>query len=352
MGVNYLFCYNFSACVLELTFFKSVQNVGCQSGITFAAIAQTSFLMKSVCIHGYGGPEVLKFEEAPMPEPGVDEVLVRIHSAAVNPVDWKIREGKHKDHLPIEFPFILGWDFAGTIVQLGSMVTCYKPGDRVFSRPDTSRNGAYAEYISARACEIAYAPKTIPMEQAAGVPLAGQTAWVGLFEAGRLKKGQQVLIHGASGGVGMFAVQLASLAGASVTATTSENNMDFVKSLGAAEVINYKTEDFGKKLKDLDLVFDTIGGETQKKSWDTIKRGGTLVSTVGVDAAEGARRGIHAHAFFLQSQGSRLAELAHLIDKGKLKVFIEKEFPLTQAKEAQELSAQGHARGKIIIRVE
>ncbi|HUX85115.1 MAG TPA: NADP-dependent oxidoreductase [Chitinophagaceae bacterium] len=307
--------------------------------------------MKAVRIHGYGGPEVLKYEEAPVPEPGVDDILVRIHSAAVNPVDWKIRNGISKA-FPIDFPFILGWDLAGTVVEAGKMVRGFKAGDKVFARPDTMRNGAYAEYIAMRACEATFAPTSIPPEQAAGVPLAAQTAWVGLFEAGRLKPGQKVLIHGGSGAVGIFAVQLAAIAGAQVTATTSEKNIDLVRSLGASQVINYQGEDFTKKVKDLDLVLDTIGGETQKKSWDLIRGGGSLVSTVGVDAGEAQRRGIRGIGFMLQAHGARLAEIGKLIDEGRLKVIIEREFPLSETRKAQELSAQGHARGKIIIRIE
>ncbi len=307
--------------------------------------------MKSVRIHGFGGPEVLKYEDAPMPEPGVDDILVRIHSAAVNPVDWKIRNGSSKA-FPVDFPLILGWDLAGTVVEAGKMARGFKPGDKIFARPDTLRNGAYAEYIAMRSCEAALAPASIPPEQAAGVPLAAQTAWVGLFEVGRLKPGQKVLIHGGSGGVGIFAVQLAAVAGARVVATTSGKNIELVRSLGASQVINYQEEDFTRMAKDFDLVMDTVGGETQKKSWDLIEKGGSLVSTVGVDSAEAQRRGIRGSSFMLQSHGARLAEIGKFIDEGKVLVVIEKEFPLTEARQAQELSARGHARGKIIIRIE
>lgn len=307
--------------------------------------------MKAIRIHSYGGPEVLKYEEAPIPEPLLDDLLVKVHSAAVNPVDWKIRQGKHKSPLMV-FPFILGWDLAGTVEKVGALVSTFKPGDKVFARPDTSRNGTYAEFALARACETALAPKSIPLEQAAGVPLAAQTAWVGLFEAGKLKPGQKVLIHGGSGGVGSFAVQLAKLAGAFVISTTSEKNIEFVKSIGADMVIDYHSEDFSQKVKDLDLVLDTIGGDIQKKSWEVIRQGGTLVSTLQVDADEAAKRGIRGISFFLQANGTRLGEIAAIIDKGKLKVFIEKEFALQETKEAHELSEKGHARGKIILRVE
>ncbi|HVB02804.1 MAG TPA: NADP-dependent oxidoreductase [Chitinophagaceae bacterium] len=308
--------------------------------------------MKAIRIYAYGGPNTLKWEEAPVPEPGLDELLIRVHSAAVNPIDWKIRQGRLKEGLQLKFPFILGWDMAGTVEKTGKLVSGYAPGDKVFARPDTSRNGCYAEFALARVTETAYAPKSIPLEEAAGVPLAAQTAWEGLFEKGGLQRGQRVLILGASGGVGSFAVQLARIAEAEVIATTSEKNIDFIRSLGANEVINYQSEESMNKIQDIDLVFDTVGGEAQKKSWDSIRSGGMLVSISQVDTQEGTRRGIRTASFYLQSNGARLSQIASWIDAGKLKVVIEKEFSLQDVAEAHALSEQGHARGKIILRIE
>ena len=307
--------------------------------------------MKAVRIHAYGGADVLKYEDAPMPEFGPDDVLIKVTATSINPIDWKVRSGHARDRMPIVFPFILGWDVAGTVAEAGALVTTFKKGDKVFSRNDISRNGAYAEYVAVRASEVAYAPKSISLQHAAGIPLAGMTAWAGLFEQGSLRAGQSVLIQGASGGVGTFAVQLAKLAGAHVIATTSAKNVDLVRSLGADEVIDYKAEDFSKKLKDIDLVFDSIGGETQKKSWGIIKKGGILVSTVGADPKEAEAHGVKAKSFMLNSNGARLQQMAGLVDEGKLKVIIEKEFPLTEIQAAHELSEGGHSVGKIIVAV-
>jgi len=307
--------------------------------------------MKAVRIHAYGGVEVLQYEDAPMREIGPDEVLIKVIASSVNPIDWKVRSGKAKDRMPVTFPFILGWDVSGIVDEAGSLVTRFKKGDKVFSRSDPSRNGAYAEYIAVRASEVAFAPSSIPLAHAAAVPLACMTAWAGLFEQGSLRAGQSVLIHGASGGVGTFAVQLAKLAGAHVIATTSTKNVDLIKSLHADEVIDYKTEDFSIKVKDVDMVFDTVGSDTQKKSWGIIKKGGVLVATVGADAKEAEAHHVTAKSFMLNSNGARLQEIAGLIDQGKLKIIIEKEFLLTEVRAAHELSEKGHSVGKIIITV-
>jgi NADPH:quinone reductase-like Zn-dependent oxidoreductase len=307
--------------------------------------------MKAVRIHAYGDPGVLQYEDAPMPVIGPDEVLIKVAASSVNPIDWKVRSGKSKEKMPITFPFILGWDVAGTVEETGVLVTSFKKGDKVFSRSSPSRDGAYAEYIAVRASEVAFAPKSVSFSEAAGVPLACMTAWDGLFEQAALRAGQSVLIHGASGGVGTFAVQLAKLAGAHVIATASEKNTALVKSLGAHEVIDYKKEDFSQKVKHIDVVFDTIGGETQKKSWGIIKKAGVLVSTVGADPKEAEAHGVKAKSFMLDSNGARLQQIAGLIDAGKIRIIIDKEFPLEQTRQAHELSEQGHAVGKIIIKV-
>jgi len=307
--------------------------------------------MKAVQIHEYGNSGVLKYEEVPRPAIGPDELLVRVHSCGVNPVDWKIREGYMAKMAPRPMPFILGWDVAGTVEEIGPLVKRFKPGDKVFCRPDTSRNGGYAEYIAVRTIEVAPAPKSIPPEKAAGIPLAAQTAWMGLFEVGGLKGGQTVLIHGASGGVGSFAVQFARIAGARVIGTTSKKNFEVVSALGAGELIDHTSEDFSKKVRDVDLVFDTIGGETQAKSWGVIRKGGTLVSTVGADEKAAAAHGVSGRSFMLLSNGARLGEIGALVDAGSVSVLIEKEFPLSEAKAALDLSQAGHARGKIILRV-
>jgi NADPH:quinone reductase-like Zn-dependent oxidoreductase len=306
--------------------------------------------MKAVRIHEYGGLDKLLYEDAPVPQIGPDEVLIKVHAAGVNPVDWKIREGKMKDNIRYHFPIILGLDMAGIVMNAGSLVTRFKAGDAVFARPDISLNGCYAEYAVAKTSDIAFAPAGISLTEVAGVPLASQTAWMGLFDVGGLKREQKILIHGGSGGVGVFAVQLAKIAGAYVVATTSAPNKEFVKSLDADEIIDYHKEDFGT-LRDFDLVFDTIGGDTQARSWQVLHKNGVLVSTLGINEKESAKEGKMGKSFFTVSNGARLQEIAGLIDKRMLRVFIEKTFPLTEVKAAHELSQSGRTRGKIVLSV-
>ena len=307
--------------------------------------------MKAVRIHNNGDSGVLIYEDAPVPSILPDEVLIKVHSAGVNPVDWKIRTGYGSYKDAYTFPLILGWDVAGYIASVGPLIKSFQVGDPVFARPDPSRNGAYAEYAAVRGFEIARAPMNISLQEAAGIPLASQTAWMAIFEKGNLQKGQRILIQGASGGVGIFAVQFAKLANAYVIATTSAKNADLVRSLGADEVIDYKTEDFNKNLSGIDLVLDTIGGETQAASWQVIRKGGLLVSIVGADEKAAERFGVRAVSFRMTSNGARLSEIGALVDAGLVRVIIEKEFALPEAKAAHDLSESGHAVGKIILRV-
>ncbi|HLY68123.1 MAG TPA: NADP-dependent oxidoreductase [Puia sp.] len=308
--------------------------------------------MKAIRMHGHGDSGVLLYEDAPVPSILPDEVLVKIHSAGVNPVDWKIRSGYGTYRDAFSFPLIPGWDVAGTIARVGSLVKTFKAGDQVIARPEPRGNGAYAEYAAVRGFEVAHAPLRIPLQEAAGIPLAAQTAWMGIFEKGNLQQGQRILIHGASGGVGIFAVQFARIANAHVIATTSAKNIQLVKSLGADEVIDYKEEDFSEKVSDIDLVFDPIGGDTQARSWKIIRKGGVLVSSVGTDQHAAKQFGVRTEDFRLVSNGSRLQEISTLVDAGLVRVIIAKEFPLQEAKAAQDLSETGHVTGKIILRVE
>ena len=308
--------------------------------------------MKAVQIHHYGGPEALVYEDVPMPAINDDDVLIKVEAASINPIDWKVRSGLRKDpnrHLPL----ILGWDVSGVIERLGKNVTDFQPGDQVYSRPDVTRNGAYAEYIAVRASEIALKPQSLEYSKAAAVPLAGITAWQGLFTHGKLQKGQKVLIQGASGGVGTLAVQLAKWAGAYVIGTASAKNVEFLRQLGADEVIDYEKEHFENKLHNIDLVFDTIGGDTQIKSLNVLKPGGILVSTVGIKDEEMVKaRGITGIAYMAQSSAEQLHQLAQLIDQGRLMPIISKTFPLREAAEAQIESEEGHTRGKIVLIVD
>ena len=306
--------------------------------------------MKAIRIHAYGGPEVLVYEDAPRPVPGTGEVLVRVHAASVNPLDWKIRAGHLKDYIPYTFPLIPGWDLSGVVDSVGPGVAAFKVGEEVFAMADVQRNGAYAEYIVVEAGLLATKPKSLDHAHAAAVPLAALTAWHGLFEFAELKSGQRILIHGASGGVGSFAVQLAKWKGAYVIGTTSSQNLDLVRSLGANEVIDYTAGPFEKSLKDIDVVFDTVGGEIQDRSWQVLKTGGVLVSTMGQPSAEKAgRHGVVGKAINNRPDSGILTELAKLLDKGTIKVIVEMQLPLAEARKAHEASQSGHTRGKIVL---
>jgi NADPH:quinone reductase-like Zn-dependent oxidoreductase len=307
--------------------------------------------MKAVRIHGYGGPEVLRYEECPRPEPGAGEVLVKVHAAGVNPVDWKIRAGYLKDYLRYSLPVILGWDLSGVVASVGAGVTAWKAGDEVYSRPDIARDGAYAEYIVVRESEVALKPKSLDHVHAAAIPLAALTAWQAL-EAGGLSAGQKVLVHAASGGVGSFAVQFAKLKGARVAGTASVRNQAFLKELGVDEPINYETTRFEDVVHDADMVLDALAGEVRTRSWKTLKKGGILVSILGPAPEEEAKAyGVRQTGVMVQANGAQLAEIAKLVDAGKVRVILDEVLPLAEAGKAHDLNATGHTRGKIVLRV-
>ena len=308
--------------------------------------------MKAVRIHRYGGPEVLVYEEAPKPKVGKGELVVRVHAAGVNPVDWKVREGYLKALLRYRLPLILGWDFSGVVEEIGRGVTTFQPGDEVFARPDVSRDGAYAQYIAVKASEVARKPHTLDHVHAAAVPLAALTAWQSLFDAANLQGGQRVLIHAAAGGVGHFAVQLAKWKGAYVLGTASSRNRELVRSLGADEVIDYTTTRFEDVARDVDVVFDTIGGDVQRRSFKVLKKGGILVSILEpFSRLKAAFRGVRAHFVFVKPSAQQLRQLAELIDAGTLKPVVETVLPLAEARQAHELSQRGHTRGKLVLQV-
>jgi len=307
--------------------------------------------MKAVRFHEYGGPEVLKYEDAPKPEPAPGELLIRVHATSVNPVDWKVREGHMKGMMNYTLPLIPGWDVSG-VVEAAGPGTATKPGAEVYSKPDLSRNGTYAEYVVAKESEVAAKPKSIDHITAASIPLAGLTAYQALYDAANLSAGQKLLIHGAAGGVGTFAIQLAKLRGAYIIATASKTNHDFLKALGANECIDYNSTKFEDVVRDADVILDTITGETMERSWACLRKNGILISILEPPKPEkAAAHGVRCHHTFVQSSGAELAELAKLVDSGKLKPVIEKVYPLSEARAAQESNAQGHTRGKIVLRV-
>ncbi len=305
--------------------------------------------MKAIRIHNYGGPEVLNYEDAPRPQPQAGEVLVRVHAAGVNPIDWKVREGHMKDFWPHKFPLILGWDLSGVVEELGPSPAAagrFKVGDEVYSLPDPTRNGAYADYIVVREPELALKPNSLHHIRAAAVPLAALTAWQSLFDT------QGVLIHAGSGGVGHFAVQLAKWKGAYVFATASTKNQDLLRELGVDEPIDYTQQRFENVARNIDIVLDTLGGETQERSWSVLKKGGVLVSLVQPPSEQKAKElGVRAALLGAQPNGAQLAEIAKIIDSGKLAPIINRIIPLSEARRAHELSQSGHTHGKIVLRV-
>jgi NADPH:quinone reductase-like Zn-dependent oxidoreductase len=309
-------------------------------------------MMKAVQIHSYGGPEVLAYEDVALPEIAADEVLIQVYAAAINPVDWKIREGYLKDFLPHKLPLILGWDVSGVVAAIGADVTTFKPGDQVYSRPNLERNGTYAEYVAVKASEVALKPKNIDHIHAAAVPLAGITAWHALFEAAQLTAGQRVLIHAAAGGVGSYAVQFARWKGAYVIGTASAHNRDFLLKLGANEVIDHRSTRFEEVVEPVDVVFDTIGGEVQERSWQIVKPGGILVSVIAPPPEErAAAQGCRSAFVFIQPRADWLTEIAQLIDSQQVQPIVETVLPLSQVAEAHQLSQSGRTRGKIVLQV-
>jgi NADPH:quinone reductase-like Zn-dependent oxidoreductase len=308
--------------------------------------------MKAVRIHNYGGPEVLQYEGAPRPKPGKGEVLIRVHAAGVNPIDWKVRAGYMKDFIPHSFPLILGWDVSGVIEEVGPNVSRFKKGDEVYSLPDHTRNGAYAEYIVVRESEVALKPNALHHVRAAAVPLAALTASQALFDTGQLQPEQSVLIHGAAGGVGHFAVQLAKWKGAHVVGTASAKNHEMLYKLGADELIDYTTQRFEDVTRNIDVVLDTIGGDTQERSWQVLKKGGVLVSLVQPPSENKAKEhGVRGIRLGVRPNGQELVEIAKIVDAGKLVPVIDRILPLSEARRAHELSQSGHTRGKIVLRV-
>ncbi|MFE9077611.1 NADPH:quinone reductase [Bacillus cereus] len=331
--------------------------------------------MKAMIIDKYGNVP-MRMAEVPTPEINEYEVLAEIHAASINPIDFKIRDGKVKMLLKYEMPLILGNDFSGVIVKVGSKVTHFKVGDEIYARPRKNKIGTFAEYIAIHEDDVALKPKNLSFEEAASIPLVGLTSYQALHDIMHLQKGQKILIHAGSGGVGTFAIQLAKIMGATVTTTASEAGSDLVKSLGADEIVDYKTEKFEEILKDYDAVFDTIGGTTLEKSFNIIKNGGNIVSVSGMPNARFgkefgsgffktllfslASRKLTAlekkytaqYSFlFMKPSGDQLHTIANYIEAGEIKPVIDRVFPFEDAQKAMEYSEAGRAKGKIIVKI-
>jgi len=307
--------------------------------------------MKAVCIQSFGGPEALQVRKIERPEPAVDEVLIKVRAASVNPVDYKTREGHYPPVQEQDLPQVLGRDIAGVVVGRGAEVTEFHEGDEVFVMLDRG-TGGYAEYVSVKADLCAPKPATLDYAEAAAVPLAAITAWQGLFDHGHLESGQRVLIHGGAGGVGHFAIQLAKARGAFVSTTVSAQDKEFVRGLGADQAIDYKGERFEELVSDVDLVLDLVAGETQQRSWAVLKDGGTMVSTLAKPSDTEAQAH-HAHAmnYVAHPDALELRAIADLIDDGKLRPVVEATFPLEEAATAQRQLEREHVPGKLVLEV-
>jgi len=308
--------------------------------------------MKSIRMHNQGGPELLTYEDAPNPELQSGDALVRVVATSITKTELTWDETYTDCEGRPRIPTIPGHEFAGIVDTLAPDAAGVRVGDAVYALSSFCRNGSAAEYIAVRAEDLAPKPRTLNFEQAAAVPLAGLTAWQALFDHAQIEKGERVLIHGAAGGVGTYAVQLASWKGAEVITTASAGNHDFLGELGASEVIDYTRERFEEKVEDVDVVLDSVGGETQERSWSVLRRGGILVSLVSpVSAEKAASLGVRGAFFIVEPNRTQLIELGHLIDAGTLRVIVGAVLPLAKAREAFERGLAGHMRGKIVLQV-
>jgi NADPH:quinone reductase-like Zn-dependent oxidoreductase len=332
--------------------------------------------MKAFIIDRYGSNAGLRFAEVPAPPLGPNDVLVEVHAAGVNPLDSKIRDGEFKLILPYRLPLILGNDVAGVVVAVGRNVRAFKPGDEVYARPDKDRIGAFAEFIAIDEADVALKPKNLTMEEAASVPLVGLTAWQALIERAKLKKGQKVLIHAGSGGVGTIAIQLAKHLGATVATTTSAANSDLVKKLGADAVIDYKKDEFEKVLSGYDAVLNSLGKDTLEKSLMVLKPGGKLISISGPPDAEFAREigsswpmqqvmrllsfgirkkarrhGVTYSFLFMRASGEQLSKITALIEAGTIHPVMDRVFPFEATNEALAYIETGRSKGKVVVKL-
>lgn len=332
--------------------------------------------MKAFIVDRYGKKNGARIGEMPEPELRQNDVLVQIHAASVNPIDSKIRDGEFKLLLPYRLPLILGNDVAGVVVRVGSAVQRFRTGDEVYARPDKDRIGTFAEFIAMNEDAVAIKPKALTMEQAASIPLVGLTAWQVLIERANLKKGQKVLIHAGSGGVGTFAIQLAKHLGAVVATTTSTANLDWVKALGADIVIDYRKDDFATILRDCDVVLNSLGGEVLEKSLQVLKPGGKLISISGPPDPDFAKdlglswifrqvtgllshrirkkarlHGVSYSFLFMRPNGDQLREIGRLIDSGIIRPVVDRVFPFEATNEAMAYVDAGRAKGKVVVRM-
>lgn len=330
--------------------------------------------MKAVYIERYGNIDIVQTGELPQPVLTSDEVLIQVHAASINPLDLRVLQGEFKAILPVKFPFILGNDLAGVVVEVGNQVKDFKIGDEVYAKTDQS--GAFAQYAVIKPASLALKPQNLSMQQAASLPLVALTAWQALVEVAKIKKGQKVLIHAGSGGVGTIAIQLAKYLGATVATTTSGKNIRWVRTLGADIIIDYKTTDFEKEIQNYDVVFDTQGGKILEKSLNVLKPGGKVISISGppdhafaeeIDAnkllktiipllswsirRKAKQRGIDYSFLFMQPNGNQLAQISKLVEAEHIKPVIDKVYDFTQSKQALEYVNTGRSKGKVVLSI-
>ena len=311
--------------------------------------------MKAVHVNSYGGPEVLDIKDGlDSPSPEENQIQVEMHAASVNPFDVKVVSGMFKDHMPLKFPTIPGGDYAGVVSSLGEGVTDFKVGDKVYGSANVVNGGlgSYAEVSVANVKNSAHMPSTISFEDAAALSLVGSSAVQALEQHIKLKKGQIILIHGGAGGIGHLAIQLAKSIGAYVATTVSTDDVDYAKSLGADEVIDYKKQNFEEELSNFDAVYDLVGGETTEKSFKVLKRGGVLVSMLGAPNEELARKhGVTAVGQGTKTETENLTRVAELVDAGKIKVNVDKVFQLDAVKDAFAYQEENSPRGKVVLKI-
>lgn len=312
--------------------------------------------MKALQIKQYGGKEVLELNpNAPKPAAGKGQVLIDVHAASINPIDWKIRAGYLKEHVPLTMPATLGGDVAGVVAEVGDSASGLNVGDRVYgyASPLSGGSGSFAERVAAMISTIAPAPQKATFVEAAALPLVGASAVQALEQHIKLQRGQKILIHGGAGGIGSVAIQIAKSIGAYVATTATAQDSTYVQQLGANEVIDYKQDAFEDKLNNYDAVFDTVGGDTTDKSFKVLKKGGTLVSMLGQPNPELAKQhGVTAVGQMTHATTDVLKRLAQLVDSGTIKIHVDRVFPLTNAKEAFQLLEEGHPRGKVVLEIQ
>ena len=303
--------------------------------------------MQAIQLQNYGGPDVLVLQQAPRPEPNADQVLIRLKAAGVNPADWKMRAGLYKQFMQLNFPWTPGLDGSGIVEAVGSNVTALKEGDEVYGIV----SGGYAEYALALASDVQPKPASLTFEQAAALPVGALTAWGAVIDTANVEAGQRVLVHGAAGGVGGYAVQLARWKGAQVTGTASAKNLKYVRFLGAEDVIDYNTTRFETVLHDLNVVIDTVGGDLPERSFQVLRPGGVFV-TVAARLPEDVGKAQNIRAVNAgRASSDKLKQISELVEAKQLRPEVGEVFPFAEARQAQELSQTGHGRGRILLQI-